>query len=56
MITMDDWLRMKELEEAEEADGTLFEDESDDEQRPQIETTLDENEPVPIEYDDEYRQ
>jgi S-DNA-T family DNA segregation ATPase FtsK/SpoIIIE len=61
LISLEDWEQMKRLEEEAAKSGTLFADSQDDEamgemSTPDIETVKLDKEPVPAEFDDEYRQ
>jgi S-DNA-T family DNA segregation ATPase FtsK/SpoIIIE len=63
LITLEEWEQMKQLEEEAAKNGTLFQDSQDDEamgemsgQTPEIETIDHDDEAVPAEFRDEYRQ
>src|SRR5690606_11483066 len=65
LITMEEWEQMKKMEEEAAKAGTLFADSQDDDamgecsfdnEAPEVETFKRNNDPVPAEYDDEFRQ
>ena len=65
LITLEEWEQMKKMEEEAAKSGTLFADSQDDDamgecsfdnETPEVETFNRSNDPVPAEYDDEFRR